>query len=78
MSNLPLAMCSTAYYRARCGSTYRVRTLPATRHAPARVLQARRSTYAPDFSPEYPTTAAEVARLVAIGSFTPTAALPCP
>lgn len=70
-------MSSTAYYLATCGSTYRVRILPATRHAPACVMQARHSTYAPDFSPEYPTTAAEVARLVAIGSFTPTA-LPCP
>ena len=47
-------MSSTAYSRARCGSTYRVRTLPATRHTPARVMQARRSIYAPDFSPEYP------------------------
>ena len=54
----------TAYYRARCGSLYRVRT-----------LQARRSTHAPDFSPEYPTHPDEVARLVAIGSFVPT---PCP
>jgi hypothetical protein len=71
-------MSSTAYYRATCGSTYRVRTLAATRHAPACVMQARRSTYAPDFSPEYQTTAAEVARLMAIGSFTLTTAPPCP
>lgn len=62
---------TTAYYRARCDSLYRVRTLPATR------LQARRSIHAPDFSPEYPTHPDEVARLVAIGSFVPTAA-PCP
>ena len=68
---------TTAYYRARCGGLYRVRTLPATRQQPTRTLQARRSTYAPDFSPEYPTHPDEVGRLVAIGSFVPTAAL-CP
>ncbi len=66
---------TTAYYRARCGSLYRVRTLPAPRLQPARTLQARRSTHAPDFSPEYPTHPDEVARLVAIGSFVPA---PCP
>ena len=66
---------TTSYYRARCGSLYRVRTLPATRLQPARTLQARRSTHAPDFSPEYPTHTDEVARLVAIGSFVPA---PCP
>ena len=66
---------TTAYYRASCGSLYRVRTLPATRLQPARTLQARRSTHAPDFSPEYPTHPDEVARLVAIGSFVPA---PCP
>ena len=66
---------TTAYYRARYGSFYRVRTLPATRLQPARVLQARRSTHAPDFSPEYPIHPDEVARLVAIGSFVPA---PCP
>ena len=64
-----------AYYYARCGSLYRVRTLPASRQQPARTLQARRSTHAPDFSPEYPTHPDEVARLVAIGSFVPA---PCP
>ena len=66
---------TTAYYRARCGSLYRVRTLPATRLQPTRTLQARRSIHAPDFSPEYPTHPVEVARLVAIGSFVPA---PCP
>ena len=68
---------TTAYYRARCGSLYRVRTLRGNRLQPARTLQARRSTHAPDFSPEYPTHPDEVARQVAIGSFVPTAA-PCP
>ena len=66
---------TTTYYRARCGSLYRVRTLRATRLQPARTLQARRSIHAPDFSPEYPTHPDEVARLVAIGSFVPA---PCP
>ena len=66
---------TTAYYRARCGSLYRVRTLRGTRLQPARVLQARRSTHAPNFSPEYPTHPDEVARLVAIGFFVPA---PCP
>ena len=66
-------MSGTAHYRARCGRTYRVRSLVATRHA--RVLQAHRSTHAPDFSPEYPTHPSEVARLVAISFFVPA---PCP
>ena len=61
---------TTAYYRARCGSLY---SAPCA--APACTLQARRSTHAPDFSPEYPTHPDEVARLVAIGSFVPA---PCP
>ena len=39
------------------------------------LLQARRSTYATEFSPAYPTTADEVARLVSIGSFLE---VPCP
>ena len=68
---------TTTYYRARCGSLYRVSTLPATRLQPARTLQARRSTHTHDFSPEYPTHPDEVARLVVIGSFVPTVA-PCP
>ncbi|MFC6223932.1 hypothetical protein ACFP2F_11830 [Hymenobacter artigasi] len=51
---------NTAYYRASCGSLYRVRT-----------LQARRRTHASNFSPEYATHPDEVARLVAIGYFVP-------
>lgn len=57
------------YYRATCGSLYRVTTTPATRTRPASCLQARRSPHARVFSPEYPTHPAEVAHLVAIGSF---------
>ena len=68
-------MSTTTYYRARCGSLYRVTHTPAraaTKDAHARpdsTMQARRSTYATTFSPEYPTTSAEVARLVSTGSF---------
>ena len=72
---------STTYYRARCGSLYRVTHTPARAatkdaHAQpaspcrARTMQARRSTYATTFSPAYPTTSAEVARLVSYGAFT--------
>ena len=57
------------YYRASCGSLYRVTTTPASRHRPATCRQARRSPHARLFSPEYSTHPAEVARLVAIGSF---------
>lgn len=60
---------TTRYYRATCGSLYRVTNTPASRNSPASITQARRSTYATTFSPAYPTTLAEVARLVAIGSF---------
>ena len=68
-------MSTTTYYRARYGSRYRVTHTPAraasqTAHAqPASTMQARRSTYATTFGPEYPTTSAEVARLVSTGSF---------
>ena len=67
-------MTTTTYYRARCGSLYRVTHTPAraaskTAHAQPTTMQARRSTYATTFSPEYPTTAAEVARLVSTGLF---------
>ena len=68
-------MSTTTYYRARCGSLYRVTHTPAraaskpTHAQPARTMQARRSTYATTFSPEYPTTSAEVARLISTGSF---------
>ena len=69
-------MSTTTYYRARCGSLYRVTHTPAqaasqTAHAqPASTMQARRSTYATTFSPEYPTISAEVARMVSYGAFT--------
>ena len=36
---------TTAYYRTRCGSLYRVRPLPASRQQPARTLQARRGIF---------------------------------
>ena len=69
-------MSTTTYYRARYGSRYRVTHTPAqaaSQTAPAQpattTMQARRSTYATTFSPEYPTTSAEVARLVGTGSF---------
>lgn len=68
-------MSTTTYYRARCGSTYRVTQTPArlatktSKAQPESTLQARRSSYATEFSPAYPTTTEEVARLVAIGSF---------
>lgn len=71
-------MPSTTYYRATCGSLYRVRTTAASRHQPARTLQSRQSTHATIFGPEYPTHPEEVARLVAIGSFVLTTAPPCP
>jgi hypothetical protein len=67
---------STTYYRARCGSLYRVTYTPAraaskTKPArPASTMQARRSTHANTFSPAYPTTSAEVARMVSYGTFT--------
>lgn len=57
------------YYRATCGSLYRVTTTPASRSRAATCVQARRSPHARLFSPEYPTHPAEVARLIAIGSF---------
>ncbi|UYZ64900.1 hypothetical protein [Hymenobacter weizhouensis] len=65
-------MSQTRYYRSiTCGSLYRVRTSPATRAQPAGTWQARRSVRCPEagFSPEYPTTPAEVARLVDLGLF---------
>ena len=68
-------MSTTTYYRARCGSTYRVTHTPArpatktSKATAASTIQARRSTYAATFSPAYPTTTEEVARLVAISSF---------
>ena len=48
---------------------YRVTTTPATRTRAASCMQARRGPHARLFSPEYPTHSAEVACLVAIGSF---------
>lgn len=69
-------MSTTTYYRATCGSTYRVTYTPAratTKTTPARpasTMQARRSTHATTFSPGYPTTSAEVARMVSYGTFT--------
>ncbi len=68
-------MNTIVYYRATCGSLYRVTTTPATRLRRATVMQARRSVHARLFSPPYETSAAEVARLVAIGSFVE---VPCP
>ena len=74
-------MSTTTYYRARCGSLYRVISTPArpatktSKATAASTLQARRSIYATTFSPSYPTTADEVARLVSIGSFIE---VPCP
>jgi hypothetical protein len=74
-------MSTTRYYLARCGSIYRVTETPArpatkdTRARPASTMQARRSTYATDFSPEYPTTTDEVDRMVSVGSFIE---VPCP
>ena len=74
-------MSTARYYRATCGSLYRVietaaRTATKTSRAIAAItMQARRSTHAPEFSPAYPTHSAEVARLVAIGSFVE---VPCP
>ena len=68
-------MSTTTYYRARCGSLYRVTHTPArpatktSKATAASTIQARCSTYAITFSPAYPTTTEEVARLVAIGSF---------
>ncbi|GAB2712587.1 hypothetical protein GCM10011495_06820 [Hymenobacter frigidus] len=68
-------MSTTTYYRARCGSLYRVTHTPAraatktSKATAASTIQARRSIYATEFSPAYPTTTEEVARLVAIGSF---------
>lgn len=63
------------YYRAICGSLYRVTTTPATRKTASTTTQARRSQHAQEFSPSYPTHPAEVARLVHIGSFVE---VPCP
>ena len=68
-------MSTTTYYRARCGSLYRVTHTPArpatktSKATAATTTQARRSIYATTFSPGYPTEPAEVARLVSIGSF---------
>lgn len=62
-------MTSITYYRATCGAIYKVTTTPATRQAPQSTTQARRSQYARDFGPSYATHPAEVARLVAFGSF---------
>ncbi|HEX8429178.1 hypothetical protein [Hymenobacter sp.] len=64
-------MSSVAYYRALCGSLYRVTTTASTRSTPASTRQARRSLYAADFGPEYATHPEEVARLIRIGSFVP-------
>ncbi|SHM11850.1 hypothetical protein [Hymenobacter psychrotolerans] len=61
-------MNTVTYYRATCGSLYRVTTTPATRTRAASCMQDRCSTHARVFSPEYPTHPAEVARLVGIGS----------
>ena len=48
-------MSTTTYYRARCGSTYRVTHTPArpatktSKATAASIIQARRSTYATTF-----------------------------
>ena len=57
------------YYRAGCGSIYRVTTTEATGKNPAKCMQARKGPRCRTFSPEYPTTAEEVAQLVAFQSF---------
>jgi len=57
------------YYRATCGSLCRVTTTPASRTRAASCPQARRGPHTRLFSPEYSTHPAEVARLIAIGSF---------
>ncbi len=68
-------MSTTTYYRARCGSLYRVTHTSAraatktSKATAATTMQARRSIHATTFSPGYPTEPAEIARLVAIGSF---------
>ena len=72
-------MSTTTYYRARCGSLYCVTHTPArpatktSKATAANTIQARRSIYATTFRRplrgSYPTESAEVARLVAIGSF---------
>ncbi|MGI4822645.1 MAG: hypothetical protein ACRYFV_15655 [Janthinobacterium lividum] len=57
------------YYRATCGSLYRVTTTPGTRLRRATVILARRSIHARLFSPPFETSAEEVSRLVSIDSF---------
>ncbi|NVO30253.1 hypothetical protein [Hymenobacter lapidiphilus] len=57
------------YYRASCGSIYRVTTTEATGRNPANYRQARKGPKCSVFSPEYPTSAEEVAKLVAFQSF---------
>lgn len=61
-------MSTTRYYRATCGGIYRVTTTPSARQH-ARTTQTRRCPSDTEFSSEYETTTAEVARLVAVGSF---------
>lgn len=62
-------MSTTKYYRGTCGAIYKVTTSPATRQVSQSTTQARRSQHAPEFGPSYATHPAEVARLVAFGSF---------
>ncbi|MFD2787382.1 hypothetical protein [Hymenobacter rubripertinctus] len=57
------------YYRASCGSIYRVTTTEATSRNPANYMQARKGPKCNVFSPEYHTSAEEVAKLVAFQSF---------
>ena len=57
------------YYQADCGSIYRVTTTEPTGKNPGRYMQARKGPKCSLFSPEYPTTAEEVAQQVAFQSF---------
>lgn len=62
-------MATVKLYRATCGSTYRVTTSPATARTGTTTIQAKRGPHSQDFGQGYPTTAKEVARLVAFDSF---------
>lgn len=59
------------YRSATCGSRFRLTRTPATGRAPATLTQERLRPGAAAYEAPYPTTEAEVARLVAFGSFVP-------
>ena len=63
---------TTCYYLASCGSIYRVRTVTGGSRTENGTWQARRTTRAAGFEPEYAAEPDDVALAVRRGAFIPT------